>query len=130
MKTKLKKNLRSRFVVGGIVTVVTVAVLMAVFVFLFLPQNRWMGVMFFCYMMFSLKAFLDPYQITDNNQLIGNGVINIPLILRIERKEKEGLRIWYTWIEGGKERNRSFYPADEPLFISTLQQINPNIKLT
>lgn len=130
MKTKLKKNLRSRFVIGGIVTVVTVALLMALFVFLFLPHNRWMGVMFFCYMMFSLKAFLDPYQITDNNQLMGNGVINIPLILRIERKEKEGLRIWYTWMEGGKERSRSFYPADEPLFISTLQQINPNIKLT
>lgn len=130
MKTKLKKNLRSRFVVGGIVTVVTVAVLMAVLVSLFLLHNRWMGVMVFCYMMFSLKAFLDPYQITDNNQLVGNGVIDIRLILRIERKEKGGFRIWYTWMEGGKERSRSFYPADEPLFISTLQQINPNIKLT
>lgn len=130
MKMKLKKNLRSRFMVGGIATVVTFAILMAVSAFLFLPRNGWMGVMFFCYMMFSLKAFLDPYQITDNNQLVGNGVIHISLILRIERKEKGGFRIWYTWMEGGKERSRSFYPADEPLFISTLQQINPNIKLT
>lgn len=130
MKTKLKKNWRSRYVIVGMVTVVTLAISMGLFVLLFQPRNGWIGVMLFCYMMFSLKALLNPYWITDNNQLVGNGFIHIPLIRRIERKEKGGFRVWYTWMEGGKERSRSFYPADEALFISTLQQINPNIKLT
>lgn len=129
MKTKLKKNLYSRYVVARIVTVITLAVSIVFFIFLFHPGNGWIWVMLFSYMMFFLKAFLSPYRITDHNELVGNGIINIPLILRIERKEKGGFRVWYTWQGGKKERKRSFYPADEALFISTLQQINPNIKL-
>ena len=80
-------------------------------------------------MFFLLYIQLVPYSVTDNKQLTGNGITSIPLVKRIECKEKGGLTLFYTAMENGRERSRCYYPKDEQLFIDTLLQINPNIKL-
>ena len=79
--------------------------------------------------LFLLKIIYDPYYITDNNQLTGNSIIIIPLIRQIARMDKGGLKVYYTQMEGGKVRSRSYYPKNEQFFIDELLAINPDIEL-
>lgn len=77
---------------------------------------------------FLLLIFLTPFQLTDNNMLQGSGIVDVSLIYQME-KQKKGVRVYYTWAVNGAKRNR-FYPVkDKDYFITTLQKINPNIKL-
>ena len=71
---------------------------------------------------------LRPYQITDRDDVHGNGQIDVKLISRLECSGNKVV-VYYSRMEGGIERHSSFYPADKEEFISILQQINPNINL-
>lgn len=71
---------------------------------------------------------LRPYQITDQDMLLGNGQIDVKFISKLESCGNKVV-VYYSRMEGGIERRTSFYPADKDEFISILQQINPNIKL-
>lgn len=128
MKTTLKKDLKSRYVRLGISLLVACVALLSTLSLTFQPDN-WAVIFPLLTMLFPIKTILDPYFITDDNKLGGNGQIDILLILSLNRLKSGGFQVIYTWMKGGKERTRCFYPADESLFIETLQQINPNIKL-
>ena len=75
-----------------------------------------------------IVAYLKPYELTDINVLQGNGTIQVDQIHRIQEIDK-GIRVFYTWPGGKAERKRFFAVKDTDTFISTLLEINPNIKL-
>lgn len=128
MKTKLQKNRRDLHIYWPVILVLLVAVAFVLYVAL--SDNKdWSSLTPLIPILLLIKLRYDPYYITDNNQLLGNGVIMIPFIQCIEQKEKGGLRVYYVRMKGGVVRDRSFYPGDEQLFIDTLLEINPNIKL-
>lgn len=70
----------------------------------------------------------NPFHLTDDNKLYGNGTIDVPMINSLERKER-GVTVHYLWPGGKTERERFFPLKDSDTFISTLLDINPNIKL-
>lgn len=69
-----------------------------------------------------------PFHLTYDNKLSGNGFIDVELINRLERKNK-GVTVYYLWPNGKAEQKRFFPLKDIDTFISTLLEINPNIKL-
>lgn len=71
----------------------------------------------------------NPFHLTDDNRLTGNGFIDVNLINKLERKNK-GVTVYYLWPSGRMEQRRFFPLKDSDTFISTLLEINPNIKLT
>ncbi|WP_370862267.1 hypothetical protein [Parabacteroides faecis] len=77
---------------------------------------------------FIIVVCLKPYELTDLNVLQGNGTIQVDHIYRIQEINK-GISVFYTWPGGKAERKRFFAVKDIDAFISTLQEINPNIKL-
>lgn len=127
MKAKLQKNKWDWHIYMPVVVVLLI-VATFIIVVIFSDQMDWSNVFSVTPLLFVLVYPYQSYQITDNNQLMGNGVISIPFIQHVERKEKGGLRVYYVQMEGGKLRSHSFYPADEQLFIHSLLEINPNIK--
>lgn len=127
MKAKFKRDFRNPKVYQWIVYTV---VLWAAIQFM----GIWYGDLertFLCSLgiLTPLVVIFTPYQITDIGNLEGAGVIRIPFISRIEQLRKGGYRIFYTWMENGKERSSCFYPKEGQQFIDKLLEINPNIKL-
>ena len=76
--------------------------------------------------LWNMLAFMGV--VMDNNMLQGNGVIDVLLIRHLEKLDK-GVKVYYAWAVDGKERSRFFAVKDKDYFISTLLEINPNIKL-
>lgn len=128
MKAKLQKNVRDIHVYWPAIFIFFCVAALIVFI-IFSHEKDWSMLAILPSFLFLLKIIYDPYYITDNNQLTGNSIIIIPLIQQIIRIEKGGLKIYYTQMEGGKVRSRSYYPKDEQFFIDNLLAINPDIKL-
>ena len=128
MKAKLQKNKRDTHILVPVIGVLVVMAAFALYV-IFSDTKDWATLLPLVSLLMVIKIYYDPYYVTDNNQLIGNGVVVVPFIQRIERKAGGGLRVFYVRMEGGEVRSRSYYPADEQHFIDNLLEINPNIKL-
>lgn len=125
MKAKFKRDLRNPKVYWLIVCTV---VLWGACQFLGIWYGDWLNA-FLCSLSMLTPLFIvcTPYYIADTGNL--NGIIQISFISHIERLRKGGYRIFYTWMENGKERSRCFYPKEGQAFIDKLLEINPNIKL-
>jgi len=78
--------------------------------------------------LFYVVMMRNPFHLTDDNKLTGNGIIDVELIDRLERKSK-GVTVYYLWANGKTEQKRFFPLKDIDIFISALLEINPNIKL-
>lgn len=125
MKAKFKRDFRNPMVYWLIVLAV---VLWGACQFMGIWYGDWLRA-FLCSLSMLAPLFIacTPYYIADTGNL--NGIIQISFITRIEQLRKGGYRIFYTWMENGKERSSCFYPKEGQLFIDKLLEINPNIKL-
>lgn len=128
MKAKLRKNIKNIHVSWPLFAMAVLFVLMLTTHLVYGSSLSSVISMFACWLPLTVIT-VKPYEITDNNKLNGNKTISIPLICRLERKEKGGFLVHYTQMEDGIVYYCSFYPADEQLFIDKLLEINPNIKL-
>ena len=90
--------------------------------------NYYMLMMPAAFIFFFVAIIRQPFYLTDDNKLAGNGLINVELIKKLERKHK-GVTVYYLWPNGKAEQKRFFPLKDIDTFISTLLKINPNIKL-
>lgn len=110
---------------------VTVYFLMAIILFILMgidSDNYYLLIMPAAFVIYFVAMIRKPFCLTDDNKLIGNGCIDVGLINKLERKNK-GVTIYYFW-PNGKTENKRFFPLkDIDTFISTLLEINTNIKL-
>ena len=110
---------------------VTAYFLVAIGLFVAMSMDRtnyYMLMMPSAFILFYVLMMRNPYHLTDDNKLTGNGIIDVELIDRLERKSK-GVTVYYLWPNGKAEQKRFFPLKDIDAFISTLQEINPNLKL-
>ena len=91
-------------------------------------DNYYLLMMPVAFVFYFVAMIRNPFHITDDNKLTGNGFIDVELINRLERKHK-GVSVYYRWPNGKAEQKRFFPLKDIDTFISTLLEINPNIKL-
>ena len=123
MKAKFKKDFSYPWFWGPVV-----AFLIFLVAYVILGHAELWNMLAFVGVVYVLIANFYPYQLMDNNMLQGNGVIDELLIRHLEKLDK-GVKVYYAWAVDGKERSRFFAVKDKDYFISTLLDINPNIKL-
>ena len=128
MKAKFKKDFSHKAIWFPIVLFSVFLLLVLLCVALTSLRFAYCGGLLGC-LPFMIVAYLKPYELTDINVLQGNGTIQVDQIYRIQEINK-GIRVFYTWPGGKAERKRFFAVKDIDTFISTLLEINPNIKLS
>lgn len=110
---------------------VTIYFLLAIGAFIVMSKdsaNYYLLMMPVAFVFYFVAMMRKPFHLTYDNKLAGNGLIDVELINKLERKNK-GVTVYYFWPNGKAEQKRFFPLKDIDAFISTLQEINPNIKL-
>lgn len=128
MKARLRKNIKDIHICWPLLVMAVLFVLMVTTHLIYGMSISSVISLFACWLPLTVLT-VRPYEITDKNKLEGARTIDIPLVTRLERKEKGGFLVHYMRMRGGVVCSCSFYPADEQLFIDKLLAINPNIKL-
>lgn len=123
MKAKFKKDVRHPLIWIPVVAFFT---LLIVHVTLVNPE-LW-SLLVFGGIIFQQVINLLPYRLMDNDILLGNGMINVHSVGRLEEKNRR-IIAYYINTMNGIERSRSFFVKDRKSFIDALLKINPAIKL-
>ena len=117
MKAKFRKDMSNHKVMLMLFILVVLLLLSS-----FTHHQYVLWILYFPLMMLALRG----YVITDNDLLVGNGVVNIGRIKKIVN-QKDRIDIYFTYQDGGKIQTKNFYPKDRERFLAALREINPEI---